>query len=81
MRARRQKILDDPEAYRQEQIERKLPEDFEDLTEDERQSIIERLEDEVLSVDPAVLRMEIGRLSQLIEHAKQLEERDNQEET
>ncbi len=78
MRTRRQKILDDPESHRQEQIERKLPEDFEELTEDERQTIIERLEDEVLSVDPAVLRVEIGRLTQLIEHAKQLEERDIQ---
>ena len=78
MRARRQKILDDPESYRQEQIERKLPDDFDDLTEDERQSIVDRLEGEVLSVDPAVLRDEIGRLTQLIEHAKQLEERDVQ---
>ncbi len=78
MRARRQKILDDPDAYRQEQIERKLPEDFEDLTEEERQSIIDRLEDEVLSVDPAALRAEIGRLSQLVDQAKQLEDRNIQ---
>lgn len=78
MRARRQKILDDPEAYRQEQIERKLPEDFEDLTEEERQRIIDQLEDEVLSVDPAALREEIGRLTTLVEQAKQLEARDVQ---
>jgi superfamily II DNA or RNA helicase len=78
MRARRQKILDDPDAYRQEQIERKLPEDFEELTEEERQNIIGRLEDEVLSVDPAALRAEIGRLTQLIEQAKALEDRDIQ---
>ncbi len=78
MRARRQKILDDPEAYRQEQIERKLPEDFEDLTEEERQRIIDQLEDEVLSVDPTALREEIGRLTTLIEQAKQLEARDVQ---
>ena len=78
MRARRQKILDDPESYRQEQIERKLPEDFEDLTEEERQKIVDQLEDEVLSVDPAALREEIGRLTQLVAHAKQLEERDVQ---
>lgn len=78
MRTRRQKILDDPEAYRQEQIERKLPDDFEELTEEERQTIIDRLEDEVLSVDPAVLRVEISHLTQLVEHAKQLEERDIQ---
>ena len=78
MRARRQKILDDPDAYRQEQIERKLPEDFEDLTEEERQILIERLEDEVVSVDPASLRVEIGRLTTLIEHGKQLEVRNIQ---
>ncbi|HUY90219.1 MAG TPA: DEAD/DEAH box helicase [Pirellulales bacterium] len=78
MRARRQKILDDPEAYRQEQIERKLPDDFEDLTEEELQKIVDQLEDEVLSVDPAALREEIGRLAQLVAHAKQLEERDVQ---
>ncbi len=78
MRARRQKILDDPEAYRQEQIERKLPDDIDDLTEEERQQIIEQLEEEVLSVDPAALRDEIGRLSRLIEHAQQLEARDQQ---
>ncbi len=78
MRARREKILDDPEAYRQEQIERKLPDDFDDLTEEERQQIIERLEDEVLSVDPATLRAEIGRLTQLIEQAQTLEARDIQ---
>lgn len=78
MRTRRQKILDDPDAYRQEQIERKLPEDFEDLTEEERQNIIDKLEDEVLSVDPGLLRVEIGRLTQLVEHARQLEQRDVQ---
>src|SRR5712692_2658145 len=35
MKAKREKILADPEAYRQEQISRKLPEDFEDLPEEE----------------------------------------------
>ncbi len=78
MRTRRQKILDDPEAYRQEQIERKLPEDFDDLTEEEQQQIIERLADEVLSADPAALREEIGRLTQLVDQAKQIEARDTQ---
>ncbi|MEX1096132.1 MAG: SNF2-related protein, partial [Planctomycetales bacterium] len=78
MRARRQKILDDPEAHRQEQIERKLPEDFDDLTEEERQRLIEQLEEQVLSVDPAALREEIGRLTTLVEQAKRLEGRDVQ---
>ena len=58
-----QKILDDPEAYRREQIERRVPDDFDDMTEEEQQEIIAQLEDEVLSVDPAVLRDDIARLA------------------
>lgn len=78
MRDRREKILEDPEAYRQQQIERRVPEDFDDLTEEEQQRIIGQLEGEVLSVDPAVLREEIGRLTRLIDQAKGLECRDVQ---
>lgn len=78
MRDRRQRILDDPEAYRQEQIDRRLPDDFEELTEDDRQKLIEDLEDEVLTIDPASLREEIGRLTNLIEHGEQLEVRNIQ---
>jgi superfamily II DNA or RNA helicase len=78
MRARREKILADPEAYRQEQIERRIPEDFDDLTEEEQQQIVSQLESEVLSADPAVLREEIGRLTKLIDQAKSLEARDVQ---
>src|ERR1700704_5153533 len=36
MRERRERILEDPEAYRQQQIERRVPEDFDDLTEEEQ---------------------------------------------
>src|SRR3954452_6093216 len=72
MRERREKILEDPEAYRREQIERKAPDDFDELTEDEQQRIISQLEGEVLSADPAVLREEIGRLTRLIDQAKGL---------
>ena len=78
MRLRRQKILDDPEAYRREQIERRVPDDFEDLTEEEQQRIVEQLEDEVLSVDPAALRDEIQRLTKLVDQARTLESRDIQ---
>ena len=55
-----------------------MPEDFDDLTEEEQQRIVDQLEEEVLSADPAVLREEIGRLTKLIEHAKGLESRDVQ---
>jgi superfamily II DNA or RNA helicase len=76
MRDRRQKILDDPEAYRRAQIERRLPDDFEDLPEDERNEIIAELEDVVASVDPAALRAEIARLEALISQARVLEHRE-----
>ena len=41
MRDKRQKILDDREAYRQEQIAKRLPDDFDDLPEEEQQEIID----------------------------------------
>ena len=44
MREKRQKILEDPEAYRQEQITKRVPEDFDELPEDEQQKILNSLE-------------------------------------
>ena len=76
MRDRREKILADPEKYRQEQIERRIPDDFDDMDEEEQQTIIAKLEDQVLSYDPAILREEITELTKLAEHAKQIEGRD-----
>src|SRR5690606_19494187 len=40
MKEKREKILEDPAKYRQEQIARRLPEDFDDLPEDEQQEIL-----------------------------------------
>lgn len=76
MKDKREKILADPEAYRREQLTRKLPEDWEDLPEDERQEIINQLESVVASVDPAALREEILELTRLIQQARELEERE-----
>lgn len=76
MRDKREGILEDPEKYRQEQIERKLPDDFDDLTEEEQEEIRGQLEDVVLSVDPAALREEIQRLGKLIDHAEALQARE-----
>ena len=76
MREKRERILEDPEKYRQEQIERKLPEDFDDLTEEEQNEIRDQLEGVVVSADPAALRDEIQRLSKLSEHAKALQARE-----
>lgn len=74
MSDKRQKILDDPEGYRQQQIEKKLPEDYDDLPDNEQQKLIEDLESVVASVDPYRLRDEIEKLSEIIEQAKLLEE-------
>jgi len=76
MRDKRQKILEDPQAYRQEQISRKLPEDYEDLTEEEQQDILTQLEEAVASIDPAALKEEILVLTQLIDKARSLEQRE-----
>jgi superfamily II DNA or RNA helicase len=73
MKQKREKILADPEAYRRDQIDRRLPEDFEDLPDDEQQEIIAELEDLVASYDPAALREEIVELTKLIHQAVALE--------
>lgn len=76
MRDKRQRILDEPEKYHQEQIERKLPDDFDELTEEEQGEILAQLEEVVLSVDPTALRDEIQRIEKLIDHAKSIEGRE-----
>lgn len=76
MRDKRERILKDPEGYRKEQVNRRLPEDFDDLTDEEQQEIISQLEDVVASVDPSALREEIAELTKLINHARELEQRE-----
>jgi len=76
MRDKRQKILDDPEAYRKQQIERQVPDDFDELPEDEQEQIIAQLEDVVASIDPAALKLEIASLGKLIDQARGLEKRE-----
>lgn len=76
MQDKRQSILDDPEKYRREQMEKKKPEDFDDLPEAEQAKIIEELEGVVASVDPAALREEIQELGSLIDSAIELERRE-----
>src|SRR5947208_9874757 len=73
MRDKRQRILADPEKYRKDQIDDRLPDDFDDLPEDEQMEIEARLEGVVASVDPIALREEIQRLGKLVEHARALE--------
>jgi nitrate/nitrite-specific signal transduction histidine kinase len=50
-----------------------LPEDFDELPDDEKQEIIADLEEAVASFDPNDLREEIAELSALISLAKPLE--------
>lgn len=76
MREKRQKILENPQAYREEQIAKKLPEDYDDLTDEEQQQILADLEEVVASVDPAALREDIAQLTKLIDQARTLEQRE-----
>jgi superfamily II DNA or RNA helicase len=79
MKEKREKILANPEGYREEQMLKKVPEDFDDLPEDERQKIMDELESVVASVDPVALREEIQQLTRLIEHARMLEQREQEQ--
>ncbi len=76
MKAKREKILEDPEAYRQEQIRKKVPDDFDDLTDEEQQEILDELEGVVASIDPEDLREEIIELGKLVDQARVLEDRE-----
>jgi SNF2 family DNA or RNA helicase len=71
MRDKRERILKDPEGYRRELMNKKLPEDFEDLSDEEQQEIIAQLEDVVANIDPAALREEIAELTKLINQARE----------
>jgi len=76
MKEKREKILADPQGYRQEQILKNVPDDFDDLPEEEQQDIIASLENVVASVDPAALKEEILQLTKLIDQARLLEQRE-----
>ncbi len=73
MKTKREQILADPEAYRQAQIDKRLPDEFDDLPEDEQLEIVAELESLVASYDPAALREEIIELGKLIQLAQTLE--------
>jgi SNF2 family DNA or RNA helicase len=79
MKEKREKILADPEGYRDEQKLKRVPEDFDELTEEEQAVILEQLEDVVASIDPAALREEILQLGRLIDQARQLERREREQ--
>ena len=76
MKAKREKILEDPEAYRQEQIDKRLPDDFEDLPEEEQKKSSPSLKTWSPPLIPAALREEIIELGKLVDQAKSLEARE-----
>ncbi len=76
MNAKREAILKNPEAYRQEQIKKRVPDDFDELPEEEQEEILANLEDVVASINPEDLREEIIELGKLVIQAKSLEERE-----
>lgn len=73
MRDKRQKILDDPEKYRRDQIQSRMPDDYDELPEDEQDRLWSDAEGIVASLDPADLRDEIQELARLIDRSRQLE--------
>ena len=76
MKSKRERILEDPEAYRQEMIKKKLPDDFDELPEEMQEHILTELEDVVASVNPDDLREEIVELTKLVDNAILLETRE-----
>lgn len=76
MRDKRELIVKDPDAFRQHQIESRLPDNFDDLPDEEQQVIIADLEDVVASVDPVSLKLEIIELTKLIDRARHLERKE-----
>lgn len=75
---KRKKILADPAGYRNDQIANRLPEDFDELPEDEQNEILTALESAVASINPEDLRREISELSRLVFQAIALEQREKE---
>jgi SNF2 family DNA or RNA helicase len=75
MRDKRKKILDDPREYLRKQME--IPEDLDELPEDEREQYVEDIENAAISFDPTVLKEDILQISRLIDQARALEHSPN----
>lgn len=76
MKNRRERILEDPEGYRREQIAKRIPNDFDDLPEDMQADALEAAEAMVADVNPTALKADIADLTRLIDRAGGLEERE-----
>lgn len=69
MRDSRERILADPDSYHQQRIERRLPDDFDEMDDDDRDAVVEDLEKAVVSPDPGDLRHEVAVFAHLIGRA------------
>ena len=82
MRDRRKKIQEDPEKHKREQINKKLPDDFDEMPEEEQIVKLEELEELeelegiVASFDPQSLRDEILALDKLVSLARAAEHQE-----
>src|SRR5581483_4285258 len=74
MRDKRRKMLEDPREYLRKQMD--IPEDLDDLPEDEREQYIEEIENAAISFDPTVLKEDIQQITRLIDQARILERRE-----
>jgi len=74
MRDKRRKILEDPREFLRKQME--IPEDLEDLTEEERDQYIEEIENAAISFDPTTLKEDVAQITRLIDQARALEQRE-----
>ncbi|MFN5857275.1 MAG: protein NO VEIN domain-containing protein [Pseudanabaenaceae cyanobacterium] len=73
---KRKYILENPKAYHQGLIDRKLPDDFDEMTESAQEKILYDLENVVATVNPIALQDEIRILGKLIKLAKDLEHQE-----
>jgi SNF2 family DNA or RNA helicase len=73
---KREKVLKDPEGYRKQQILKKIPDEFDELPEDEQLEILDDLENVVASIDPDALKEEIFLLKKIIDQSRLLEQRE-----
>jgi len=74
MREKRRKVLENPRAFILKQLD--IPDDLDELPEEEREDYLEQIENATISIDPAVLRDEIAQLGRLIDQACALEQRE-----
>ncbi len=74
MRDKRKKILEDPREYLRKQME--IPEDLDELPEEEREEYIEEIENAAISFDPTMLKEDILQIGRLIDQARALEQRE-----